>query len=37
VQGPRWPVYVNRGLGTVSPHIRLNCRPEVTILTLRSR
>lgn len=36
VQAPRWPVYVNRGLGTVSPPVRLNCRPEVTILTLRS-
>ena len=33
---PRWPVYVNRGLGTVSPPVRLNCRPEVTLLTLRS-
>jgi len=36
VQAPRWPVYVNRGLGTVSPPVRLNCRPEVTLLTLRS-
>jgi len=37
VRAPHWPAYVNRGLGTISPHIRLNCRPEVTILTLRSR
>jgi predicted MPP superfamily phosphohydrolase len=37
VQAPGWPVYVNRGLGTVSPPVRLNCRPEATILTLRSR
>ncbi len=36
VQAPHWPVYVNRGLGTVSPPVRLNCRPEVTLLTLRS-
>lgn len=35
VMAPRWPVYVNRGLGTVSPPVRLNCRPEVTLLTLR--
>jgi len=36
VQGPRWPVYVNRGIGTVPPPVRLNCRPEVTLLTLRT-
>lgn len=36
VQGPRWPVYVNRGIGTVPPPVRLNCRPEVTFLTLHS-
>jgi len=29
-------VYTNRGLGVVSPPVRFNCRPEVTLLTLRS-
>jgi uncharacterized protein len=28
--------HTNPGLGTVRPHVRLNCRPEVTILTLHS-
>ena len=28
--------YTNRGLGTTSPHVRLNCRPEVTLFTLRA-
>lgn len=28
------PLYVNRGLGTTGPPSRLNCSPEVTILTL---
>jgi uncharacterized protein len=27
-------LYVNRGIGTLYPHIRLNCRPEVTVLEL---
>lgn len=35
VQAPRWPVYVSRGLGTISPPVRFNCRPEVALLTLR--
>jgi uncharacterized protein len=26
--------YTNRGLGTVSPHIRINCRPEITLFIL---
>jgi len=30
------PLYVTRGVGTVGPRIRLFCRPEVTILTLRA-
>jgi predicted MPP superfamily phosphohydrolase len=30
------PLYVNRGLGTTGPPSRLNCMPEVTILTLDS-
>ena len=29
------PLYVTRGVGTVGPRIRLFCRPEVSILTLR--
>jgi hypothetical protein len=27
--------YTNRGLGTASPHVRFNCRPELTIFTLQ--
>lgn len=27
-------LYVNRGLGTLTPHIRFNCRPEVTLFEL---
>lgn len=27
-------VYTNRGLGVVDPPVRLNCRPEITLLTL---
>lgn len=27
-------VYTNRGLGVISPPIRLNCRPEITEITL---
>lgn len=30
------PLYVTRGVGTVGLDLRLFCRPEVTILTLRS-
>ena len=33
--GALW-VYTNRGIGVVSPPIRFNCRPEITLLTLRS-
>lgn len=36
VRAPGWPVYVNRGLGTIFPPVRFNCRPELTVLTLRS-
>jgi predicted MPP superfamily phosphohydrolase len=32
----RLQLYVNRGLGTVGVPIRLNCPPEITLLTLRS-
>jgi len=34
VRGPRCPVYVTRGLGTISPPVRFLCRPELTVLTL---
>jgi uncharacterized protein len=27
-------LYVNRGIGTVGKHFRVNCRPEITLLTL---
>jgi hypothetical protein len=30
------PLYTNAGLGTVDVAVRLNCPPEVTLLTLRS-
>jgi hypothetical protein len=30
-------LYTNRGLGMVGPHIRFNCRPEITIFTLHSK
>lgn len=30
-------VYTNRGIGVVSPPVRFNCRPEITLLTLRHR
>lgn len=28
--------YTNRGLGMLGPHIRLNCRPEVSVFTLEA-
>lgn len=37
VQGPSGLVYVNRGIGLIPPAVRLNCRPEVTLLRLVSR
>ncbi len=27
-------LYVNRGIGMTAPHVRLNCPPEITLLTL---
>jgi predicted MPP superfamily phosphohydrolase len=27
-------LYVNRGIGTLPPHVRINCRPEITLLEL---
>ncbi len=32
--GDMW-LYVNRGVGMISPPVRFNCRPEVTLVTLR--
>jgi uncharacterized protein len=29
--------YTNRGLGMLWPHLRINCRPEITVFTLRSK
>jgi uncharacterized protein len=26
--------YTNRGIGMISPHVRFNCRPEITLFTL---
>lgn len=28
--------YTNRGLGTIRPAVRFNCRPEITLITLRA-
>ena len=27
--------YTNRGVGTIAPAVRFNCRPEITVYTLR--
>ncbi len=27
-------LYVNRGIGTLAPHVRVNCRPEITVFEL---
>ena len=29
-------LYVNRGVGMVKPYVRFNCRPEITLFTLRA-
>ena len=29
-------LYVNRGVGLIQPAVRFNCRPEVTLITLRA-
>jgi len=36
VQGPRCSVYVTSGVGTLPPAFRLNCYPEVALITLTS-
>jgi len=33
-EGPAGPVYVNRGIGSNILNVRLNARPEITLLTL---
>ncbi len=34
IKGPDCPVYVSRGVGTITPPVRFRCRPEVSLLTL---
>ena len=34
VKGPCCPVFVTRGVGTVTPPVRFLCRPEVVLITL---
>jgi predicted MPP superfamily phosphohydrolase len=34
VQGPTARVFITRGVGTISPPIRLFCRPEISLFTL---
>ncbi len=34
VQAPHTQVFVSRGLGTITPPVRFNCRPEIVLLTL---
>ncbi|MEA3309658.1 MAG: hypothetical protein U9Q70_09135, partial [Chloroflexota bacterium] len=36
VQGTQTQVYVSRGVGSISPAVRFNCRPEVTVLRVVS-
>jgi predicted MPP superfamily phosphohydrolase len=36
VDAPATRVYVSRGLGTVTPPLRYNARPELTLITLRA-
>lgn len=36
VAGPQTTVYVNRGIGVIAPPVRFNCRPEITLLRLKS-
>lgn len=32
----RMTQYTNRGIGMLQPHVRLNCRPEITVYTLEA-
>jgi hypothetical protein len=34
VQGPNCPVYVSRGVSTIWPKVRFNCRPEISLLEI---
>jgi len=34
VQGPVTKVFVTRGIGTITPPVRLFCRPEIVLITL---
>lgn len=34
VRAPHTDVFVTRGVGTISPPVRFNCRPEIALLTL---
>ena len=34
VEGPCCPVFITRGVGTVTPPVRFLCRPEVVLITL---
>jgi len=36
VHGSRTQVYTNTGLGVIFPPIRINCPPEITLITLRA-
>jgi len=36
VTTPYTQVFVTRGIGTITPPVRFNCRPEIALLTLRS-
>ena len=36
VRGPVVPAYVTRGVGTIFPPLRVNCPPEIAILTLQA-
>jgi hypothetical protein len=34
--GSMW-LYTNRGVGLIRPAVRINCPPEITLLTLRAQ
>jgi uncharacterized protein len=31
-----WPIYVNRGIGTLNPHLRVASSPEITLFQIRN-